>query len=527
MIAGGLHFDYLLSPAGLRSFRMKMGKLANRGGASAFRRSIFVILSLCACFSALDSGFSQETPTNPAEIDTSLGKSDSRVSVSDLREREISENFQISVKGENSMIRSMFSAFARDIRRDFRSKLQLRPIDWTIPIHVELYGNPREVYFGEPVRVFSRLYENDRFRITVQVKIHDRFEEKDFTNGLLEALILDQILQSHSKAPAVVANRNVEVPQWLVHGFSQSMEHRKKGSSSAFYAGFLKSNQLLGTEKIFALKDTESLNPVSLAIFRASSAALVETLLDQPGGHLTLRKVLGDLAVRDNPNLDALLRQHFPNFREMESGVEKWWALQLATLAQQQSFEYFSPEETEARLDRALQISFEEKAQQEAKEERKGIFGKLKLKVGRKNESEGLPSFEGTLEQYPEFGSRKDLREGLLQNYNELQTLLAYGFPLYRPLITRYIAAFEKIASGKTKDLAIELRELQELRTKIRDTMVRTRDFMNYYEATAAPQKSEAFDNYMKLRRSIENAPPPRRNDRITEYLDDLEIEFR
>ena len=119
------------------------------------------------------------------------------------------------------------------------------------------------------------------------------------------------------------------------------------------------------------------------------------------------------------------------------------------------------------------------------------------------------------------------MREGLLRNHNELQTLLAYGFPLYRTVLARYLDILERIADRKTNGVAEELMELEALRTKIRETMIRTRDYLNYYEATAAPEKSEAFENYMRLRRELENAPPPHRNDPISNYLDDLELEFR
>jgi hypothetical protein len=57
--------------------------------------------------------------------------------------------------------------------------------------------------------------------------------------------------------------------------------------------------------------------------------------------------------------------------------------------------------------------------------------------------------------------------------------------------------------------------------------MTQTSDYLNFFEATRAPKRSEAFDDYSKMRRALEEKPLPRRNDRITRYLDYLELEFR
>ena len=49
---------------------------------------------------------------------------------------------------------------------------------------------------------------------------------------------------------------------------------------------------------------------------------------------------------------------------------------------------------------------------------------------------------------------------------------------------------------------------------------------MNYYEATQADGKSEAFENYRETRKKIERRRRPDRKDRISRYLDAIEPEF-
>ena len=52
-------------------------------------------------------------------------------------------------------------------------------------------------------------------------------------------------------------------------------------------------------------------------------------------------------------------------------------------------------------------------------------------------------------------------------------------------------------------------------------------DYLNLYEAARAPVKSDAFDNYIRMRQAIEQSGSPKRNDRITNYLDEFEKVFR
>ena len=122
---------------------------------------------------------------------------------------------------------------------------------------------------------------------------------------------------------------------------------------------------------------------------------------------------------------------------------------------------------------------------------------------------------------------RDGAAEKLDRCYIQLQALKRTGFPLYRPVIDRYCVVIQKVANNKIEGVEAELADLQELRGKIRNTMVQTSDYLNFFEATRAPERSKAFDEYLKMRRKLEEKPPPRRNDRITRYLDYFEPEFR
>ena len=135
--------------------------------------------------------------------------------------------------------------------------------------------------------------------------------------------------------------------------------------------------------------------------------------------------------------------------------------------------------------------------------------------------------FLGTLQQYAEFIDRPQAKEKLRQCFDRLQQLRMTGFPLYRPVIEGYEQVVVELTNDKPGDVEARLAALADLRRTIGETLVRAEDYMNYYEATRAPRRSDTFDEYIKLRRELDRQAAPHRKDRISRYLDALENEFR
>lgn len=487
---------------------------------------------------AQEAASPQAAPPAPsAEATTSagVGESTTRSSVSAVQAKDWGEDYQIRVTGGPPRARVMFSAFINSYRDDFRWLLYRlnpeAPVErnvWTIPIEVTLWGDVNDVHKGGGLITTVQLRPDERFIIKVDVMLHDSFEEGAFRLKLLEALLIEQVIAPYSLNPAEFTLEKVEVPEWILHGFDQLISHRRGGSPSAFYRGFLTSGQMLKPDQIVAVKGADKLEPVDYAIFRASASAMVEALLDQPEGDAGMRSLLGDLGRPGAGPLDGLLRQYFPAIREMDEGLEKWWALEVASLGQQQGFEYLGREETERLLTEVLTVRFEgvPESAPVAKPVKKGLFdfGKAKVETAP---AEGSGPFAGTIDQYQAFLGRAGSKEKLTQAFERLQHLKRSGFPLYRPVFTAYESVITKLVRGDVNNLEATLASITQMRTKIRDTLIRTEDYLNFFEATRAPQRSEAFDAYMKLRKTLDETAPPRRNDRISRYLDALEVEFR
>lgn len=448
-----------------------------------------------------------------------------------------SKEQQVRVKGGDPYTRVKFLVFAEALREDFRRLLFPHRVGdpmragerWSIPIQLTLWGTFRDVHLGPDVVKRVDLPADNRLVIHVEVKLHDRFDEDAFQLELIRVLLIEQILSPYAARPGALAIERVKPPEWIVHGVDQMVRHRRGGRPSASYRGFLESGQLLKPLELLAVEEVDGLDPVRHAIYRASASAMVEALLGQPGGDLGLRGLLGDIGQPSPPTVEVLLRQHFPAFREMDQGLEKWWALELAALGQRQGFEYLGREETERLLTEAITLRFDAAppvaTPVEETERRKGFFSFLKPQ-----ETAPPPAseaFVGTVDQFEQYLKRPGAKERLAAVHDRLQNLKRVGFPLYRPVFAAYENAVRRLAEGDTKDLAAEFASIDEMRSKIRETLTRARDYLNHFEAARVPQPSGAFDGYLKMRRNFDRQEPPRRQDAISRHLDALEREFR
>jgi len=497
-------------------------------------------------------------PTGTGEAaPTKAGAAETRSSVGDVPDSRWGDDSQVRVVGGEPYTRVKFSVYVNEFREDFRWLLfRLRPefpgarTAWSIPVEIELWGSMGDVHRGEDLLTRIRVGPDNRFLIRLVVKLHDSFREEEFRLELLRALLIEQILAPYAGDPGTFPLEKVEPPPWLLQGFDQLIEHRRLGNPSAFYRGFLASGQMLKPAEIFAVEETDSYDPVRLAIFRASASAMVESLLDQPDGDEGLRGLLGDLGRPEPVPTEVLLRQHFPAFRELEGGLDKWWALEVAALGQQQGFEFLDREETERLLTEALTVRFEggsgspadvrgpdEFASDAVLEAtgsgespappKRGFFDFLKPKKKEPAPEKPVETFVGTVDQFALFLDRRGAKEQLAAAFDRIQVLKRVGFPLYRPVFSAYEVAIARLIKGEVKDLPAEFEAAAKMRSKVGETIERTEDYLNFFEATRAPRRSSAFDDYLRLRKALDEKPRPRRNDRISRYLDSVEWEFR
>jgi hypothetical protein len=458
-----------------------------------------------------------------------LGQPETRSYIADEDNHEGTNDYQITISGGTPQARAMIISFSNELRDDFRQLLYQVRADgsgreprnyWKIPIRIELWGDVSDVFRDDPIRIQTQILPDNRLVVILAVRLHDQFTEKPLQRGLIEAMLRDQILSPFADAPLDLADRIIVVPEWMIQGFDQLIEHRRSGHPSEDYRSFLAGGKLLDPQEILSVTSSKELDPINLQIFRASASALVDALLDQENGDVSFRNMLGDLA-SGSDRVEASMRQHFPGFRETDQGLEKWWALQLATMSTQQALEFLPPDETVAQIQRALTIRLEAEAPTGADsgKAKEGWFGN----IFPKKPASSHAAFSGNLADYESFLDHPQSKKALARSFNDIQRLKRTGFPLFRPVLSEYEIIIVQLSREETKGIDEALIRAATMQTRISETLTKARDVMNHYEASRMPERSDAFEDYRKVREAWDRRGQPRRQDRISEVLDAVE----
>jgi hypothetical protein len=286
---------------------------------------------------------------------------------------------QFIIHGADLHTRSAFSLLSEDVSGSL-GRLLRDDARFSVPIVVDLHTAPDVSTTAPTVAIDMSVVENSVFHFGLIVQLRADFRTDDYTRELVRVLLVERILRDH---PQVQSARRPILPDWVATGVMQALEFRGRSRPSALFAAVFRSGQFYSVEKIFTVNPS-TLDALSRTIFDTSSCALVLALLDQPDGSLRFAKFLSALAT-DSKTDRELLQQAFPNFSTSKNSLEKWWTLQMATLATPNALETMSIEDTEAKLTSALTLRFEETPEEAAKAEKKsggflGLFSGSKPK---------------------------------------------------------------------------------------------------------------------------------------------------
>jgi hypothetical protein len=357
----------------------------------------------------------------------------------------------------------------------------------------------------------------------------------------------------------------------------EAVEYHRSGQPSALFAAIFRSGSFLSVEEILTADPTR-MDSISREIFNACACGLVLTLLDQPSGPDRLKRFMADLDSGDE-SISGLLRKHFPALQSSRRSMEKWWALQVAFLAEPNLLEVMTIQKSEAAVQSILQITFtetlppdresasasadkavlkadaddlpeslKEDGDPETGEEKPGWGKKLLgiFKFGKKGddgdaaeageveaEPEPQPKKKASppkpktrsvtipIEQFERISKRKD-RKALLQPIQvKLSELSQRAFPSYRPILAEYTEILREIGAGKRRGLAERLAKLRVSRTSLATRAAEIEDHMNWYQAVKLGESSGVFDAYLRAADEMENAQRAKRTDRISQYLDE------
>lgn len=424
--------------------------------------------------------------------------------------RSVSSSGQCIVYGADPRVRGAFCVFAEDVREGLRNVLKLEE-RWGFPVVIQIRT---EAPLGKPSRhVHGQIMPTEEgYRFQLDVLLDEGFTREAMTEELLRLLLLELMLRPEPDLEGRDAEKRL-LPHWLHYGVLELVRYEQEGTPNDLFASLLKLNKVLQIEEILA-GDPTAMDSISRAVFHASSAAFVRTLLGMESGAQRLAVAIQAFPVyRGSPR--DLLFQYFPSLAESGASLEKWWALEMATLGQRKALDFLDAEETQERLREALTVTFRMPVKNE-----KG-----------KAEDTGAAQPQGDLvvcrlSDFERFSAlkRDERAEALAANGMALMRLSLESFPLYRGIVAEYREVLGRVVAGKKRGLAKEFEELEDRTGRLGERLRDMEDFLNWYEGTQVSEKSGAFAEYKRAVEQLRRESP-RREDSISRFLDGLEAE--
>ena len=260
---------------------------------------------------------------------------------------------QFKVYGKDLQTRSPFSTRCDEIADRLRRLLH-DDEPWVLPVVLAIKTAPDIKLGGPAVSTSISQITNGGFHLQVTVQVRPDLRPADVDAELTRILIAERILRNQKE---ISTKRSMVLPEWLLTGITQAMSFRDRSRPSAVFAAIFRSGKIYGIEEILDTAPGQ-LDALSRTIYETSCCALVLALLDQPEGPASLRKFLSLLAV-DSRDDRALLNYCFPTLALSASSLNKWWSLQMASLATPSVFETLGPSQTRKALTEALTIRYE------------------------------------------------------------------------------------------------------------------------------------------------------------------------
>ena len=408
----------------------------------------------------------------------------------------VSRSRQFKISGSDLAMRAAVANLAEDTKDELLKFLEERD-DWKVPVFIDLRGK-----FGDPIplrnTVLKLSYNEVGYQVNVFLNLSRGLPKEAYERVIIEGCLLARSLKDAAKVDAQVPR---SIPPWLIEGLSEARAWRLGRSDRRLYDALFRHEELFELEKLFELDEAGllALDAASRAAFRVSAGALVMALSEQPDGKAGMKNFLKD-APSFSGEFPRLLRLHFPELNMSQSGLTKWWKLQLANKGMAPLAEVTGVVNTDADLERSLKIRYRD----------------AQAAMHEVSISE--------LSQVPEL-SKSERVESVRLTEDELVRLSYRCFPSYRPLLKEYQLILKQWVAGETKDISASLLKLMEARESMVAKSERARDFLDWFEITRARETSGAFDDYLSLKTRLK-AQSNSRKDSVSKYLDRLDALF-
>lgn len=280
---------------------------------------------------------------------------------------------QFRVHNPDFELRSRMSSHLDQVARELKDVLHdAEP--HVIPINVRLTRGDeaaRAINAGTPpVTVGITEVEGGGFHLQLDIHEAPALTLTLIRHETVRLLLAERILRGHTKITQ--PQNRLLLPDWVFTGVLQAMDFRAAARPPTMFAAIFQSGKIYGIEEIIAVSPTQ-MDSLSRGIYETSCGALVMTLVDQPDGGRRFNKFLNTLNGSTAPERD-LLTGAYPGFAASASSLNKWWALQMATLAKRSLSDPLTADESLAAIEKAITISYPAKPEDVPKDLKKRPF---------------------------------------------------------------------------------------------------------------------------------------------------------
>ncbi len=416
-----------------------------------------------------------------------LGVASAALKVSD---RSISTSKQFIIYSEDKKLRAEVAIKAEDYKEFLLRTIQGND-EWKWTVILNIGVQPPAVRNPPPSKI--GIYEADGGSLKVQVDVYDPkyVKQSGFNVDLLNAILLEMAYRKSN----IRAGRGFELPPaWFTYGLLEKIRARDEGLRASLYAGLLSSGKPPAMKDFFRTRP-EQLDSTSRAIFGAQAVAMLEAVLDLPDGREALRTYLANPHRYPGDIRDLL--EAIPSLQNDPNILERKWVLAMAKASAGNRVNLLTYNETRKELDRILDV---------------------KALPDPKHPEVAAMSGPYALETIARSQSGKFI---LTQTSDALLRLSLRAHPVYKPLVDEYYRIVNELIARPKRRVDKRVALAEETRAALASRISDVKDYMDWVEATQLQVEDESLAEALKDIDEIEQTP--RRNDRISLYLDAIE----
>ena len=396
---------------------------------------------------------------------------------------------QFLIYGADVAVRGAMCDLAEQTKANLLRLLNLRD-NWKTPLIINL-DYPQANFPEAPAAQVGFSQLGYALKLQLNLLVTGEMRGGEVQRQLLRLILIELMYRDHGDIAA--GTPYVAPPDWLVDGVLELRPGRDSGQNARLLQTMVTAQEITPLDDLVRQR-REQLDAPSRQLHDAYSMALLQLLLDAPGGQRKIAQFITDLPGAPNDAL-ADLRAHFPE--TLGRSPDKWWDLSVARLSASDRHEILSAVETSSRLDRLLRFS--------------------------------IPAPDGIAKEYS-LGDYETFRKlpahrAVLGNVSQqLLVLGALAHPSYRPIVQEDYELSNLIARGKLGKIRARLERVASYREVVERQENEIDDYLNWYEATQAKTMSGAFSQLLETAKAADEVQA-RRRDPISVYLDSVEME--